>query len=105
MARRKRRTFNAEFKFETVMEALRGEKSTAQICREREISENLLARWKSEFVERGAEIFEKPNGKASSSSEQRVADLERLVGRKEMEIEILKKASSLLGSDWSKNGR
>jgi transposase-like protein len=104
MARRKRRTFNAEFKFETVMEALRGEKSSAQICREREISENLLSRWKSEFVERGAEIFEKPNGKATSS-EQRVAELERLVGRKELEIEILKKAGSLLGSDWSKNGR
>lgn len=54
MARRKRRTFNAEYKFETVMEALRGEKTSAQICREREISENLLSRWKSEFVERGA---------------------------------------------------
>jgi len=56
-------------------------------------------------VERGAEIFEKPNWKAASSSEQRVAELERLMGRKELEIEIPKKASSLPGSEWSKNGR
>ena len=41
MARQKRRTFSAEFKFETVLEALKSEKSAAQICREREINEIL----------------------------------------------------------------
>ena len=61
--------------------------------------------WKSEFVERGAEIFEKPKGKATSRSEQRVAELERLVGRKELNRDFNKRASSLVGSDWSRNGR
>ena len=37
MTRRKRRIFSTEFKFETVIEALRSEKSAAQICRERDI--------------------------------------------------------------------
>jgi transposase-like protein len=32
---KKRRTFTAQFKFETVMDVLRGEKSVAHICRER----------------------------------------------------------------------
>jgi transposase len=104
MSRRKRRAFSAEFKFETVVEALRGEKSSAQICRERDISENLLSRWKQEFLEGGAEIFEKAD-RRHDEAEQRVAALERLVGRKELEIEILKKAGSLLGSDWSGNGK
>ena len=104
MAKRKRRTFSAEFKFETVIEVLRGEKSAAQICRERDISENLLSRWKQEFVERGVEIFQKAD-KRHDDAEQRIAALERLVGRKELEIEILKKAGSLLGSDWSGNGK
>ncbi len=34
---RKYRTFSADFKLNTVMEGFRGEKSIAQICREREI--------------------------------------------------------------------
>jgi len=105
MSKRKRRMFNAEFKFEAVVEALRGEKAAAQICRERDISENLLSRWKTEFAERGAEVFEKANGKTASAGEQRIAELERLVGRQALEIEILKKASSLLGSGWMRNGR
>lgn len=105
MARRKRRGFSAEFKFERVIEALQGEKSSAQICREQEISETLLSRWKQEFLERGAEVFERNGDKRRDEAEQRVADLERMVGKLALENEVLKKASSVLGSDWQRNGR
>lgn len=105
MARRKRRSFSAEFKFETVVEALRGEKTAAQICRERDISENLLSRWKQEFVERGAAVFERGKSSKADETEQRIADLERMVGRLALENEILKKASSWLESERHKNGR
>ena len=107
MARRKRRNFSAEFKFETVLEALRGEKSAAQICRERDINENLLSRWKQEFLEQGASLFARSEraAAAQSESEARIAELERMVGKLTMQIEVLKKASSLWESDWKKNGR
>src|SRR5574340_1576268 len=105
MARKKRRTFDAQFKFEALLEVLQGEKSAAQICRERDINENLLSRWKQEFLSKGPEVFEnKANGKASDA-ETRVAELERLVGRQALELEILKKAGTLLGSGWNGNGR
>lgn len=39
MARKSRRRFSAEFKLDTVLEGLRGEKSIAQLCRERDITE------------------------------------------------------------------
>ena len=104
MSRRRRRTFSAAFKFDTVVEALRGEKSAAQICREREISENLLARWKQEFLERGAELFARNGQGPVAAAEQRVAELERLVGRQALEIEVLKKAGGWLGSAWGKSG-
>lgn len=41
MSNNKRRTYSAEFKLDTVMEGLRGEKSVAQICRERGIKDTL----------------------------------------------------------------
>jgi transposase-like protein len=105
MARKKRRTFDAQFKFETVIEALRSEKSAAQICREREISENLLSRWKQEFLSKGPEVFEKKSQRGEQELVERTAELERLVGRQALELEILKKAGALLGSGWNGNGR
>jgi transposase-like protein len=105
MARKKRRTFDAQFKFETVIEALRGEKSAAQICREREINENLLSRWKQEFLSKGPEVFEKKGHRGEEELAERMAELERLVGRQALELEILKKAGVLLGSGWNGNGR
>lgn len=107
MARQKRRTFSAEFKFETVLEALKGEKSAAQICREREINENLLSRWKQEFLQQGAEVFRRGE-QASAATEElsaRIAELERMVGKLTMQVEISKKASAIWESGWRKNGR
>jgi transposase-like protein len=105
MSRRKRRTFTAEFKFETVLEALRGEKSAAQLCREREISETLLSRWKQDFLSKGPELFENKANGSASALEARIAELERLVGRQALELEVLKKAGSLLGLGWNGSGR
>ena len=38
---KKRRTFSAQFKLETVLEGVRDEKTVAQICREQDITEAL----------------------------------------------------------------
>ncbi|HBY97098.1 MAG TPA: hypothetical protein DEP84_24660 [Chloroflexi bacterium] len=105
MARRKRRTFTPEFKFETVLEALRGEKSAAQICHERDISETLLSRWKQEVVSKGPRLFERQATGKANELEVRVAELERLVGRQALELEVLKKAGSVLGLGWNGSGR
>jgi transposase len=107
MVRQKRRTFKAEYKFETVLEALKGEKSAAQICREREINENLLSRWKQEFFQQGAEVFRRGEQSSAATAEMsaRIAELERMVGKLTMQLEISKKVSAIWESDWRKNGR
>jgi transposase-like protein len=50
----KRREFSAQFKLETVLEGLRGEKSVAQICRERDITDSLYYKWRDEDRRFGA---------------------------------------------------
>ena len=52
-----RRQFSAEFKLETVLEALRGEKTIAQICRERDIKDSLVYKWREHFEQHAAEVF------------------------------------------------
>ena len=93
---KKRRTYSAEFKLATVMEGLRGEKPIAQICRERNITDSLYYKWREQFVERAAEVFEDQRGTVQNEKDERIADLERMVGKLAMENEILKKAKSWL---------
>jgi transposase-like protein len=58
MGKKQRRTFSAEFRLDTVMKGLRGEKSVSTICRERDITETLYYKWKQTFIERASDIFE-----------------------------------------------
>jgi transposase len=105
MAQKSRRKFSAEFKLDTVMEGLRGEKSIAQICRERDISESLYQKWKTHFQARAVEIFADRRSTARDNQEDQIAELERLVGRLTLENEILKKARTWLDTPSGRNGR
>jgi hypothetical protein len=62
-----------------------------------------LTLWKDTFLERLPLLF---GDDARLGQEQaRVAELEQLVGRLALELEILKKASRLLPGSTAKNGR
>ena len=52
---RKYRKFSARQKSELVLASLRGQKTIAELCREHEISETLLRRWREQFLVAGAE--------------------------------------------------
>jgi transposase len=90
-------------KARAVLQVLTGQKSAAQICREFQISESLLSRWKKQFLDGASAVFEKESDPAQDG--ERVAELERLVGRLTLELEAAKKASQLLDSPTSKRGR
>ena len=105
MSRKKRRKFSKDFKLDTVMEGLRGEKSIAQICRERNITDSLYYKWRDIFIENAEEIFEDRRENQKEENEDRTAELERMVGRLTMENDILKKAKSWLGTVARRNER
>jgi transposase len=96
MSRKKRRTYTAEFKLDTVMEGLQGKKSVAQICRERRIKDTLYYKWRDIFIERAAEIYDNTGGHEQQEKDERIAELERMVGKLAMENEVLKKAKNWL---------
>ena len=97
-----RRKFTAEFKAQLVLDLVSGAKSAAELCREHQLNPQLLARWKTEFLERAPLLFQQ---EAMQSQEQeRIAELERVVGRLTMQLEIAKKASAILSSQPNRNG-
>lgn len=93
---RKQRTFTAEFKAQVVLEVLTGVKSAAQACREHRLNDATLSRWKREFVENAARVFEQDKG--YGEYEARIAELERMIGQQAVELAAAKKASLLLNS-------
>ena len=46
------RKFKPEFKLQCVLDILSGRKSPAQICREHNMSESVLSKWRHLFMER-----------------------------------------------------
>ena len=92
---KERRTYSAGFKFNLVMELISGQKTMSQLCREHSIKDSVIARWREQFLARGHEVFQANNGQ-SSEGDERVAQLERLLGQLTMELEASKKASSWL---------
>ena len=99
----KRRAFTPEFKARVVLEELTGVKDKAEICREYRLRPQVLSRWREEFVERAPEIF--ATAPSRGDEQDRIAELERMVGRLTMELEAAKKASNILTSLSSGKGR
>ena len=96
-----RRQYTAEFKAKVVLQVLSGEKTASDLCRAHKLNPNVLNRWRKEFLEQAPSIFEQ--GEVGSEQEQKIAELERLVGQLTVQLEIAKKASTYLNLD--KNGR
>ena len=74
------------------MEALTGEKTPGQIAKQYGIHPNSVGLWKKEFLERGAEMFAEDG--TVQEYERRIRQLEQLVGKKEVEIALLKNFGS-----------
>jgi transposase-like protein len=85
-----------------MLEILAEQKSIAQASREYGIKDTVLSRWKQEFIERAPQLFEQSSSR--DERDQRIAELERMVGRLAMELEMSKKVSRFLGSEPSRNG-
>jgi transposase len=91
-----RRLFNAEFKREQLARVQRKELTVAELSRELGIHVSLVRRWQS-LMDRGGKTAVTANEEVVPASELRAAhmrirELERALGKKTMEVEILQAA-------------
>ncbi len=88
---RKYRKFTAQQKTEIVLASLRGPKTMTELCREHEIADSLLRKWREQFLAAGAErLSGKMERTEADELRRQVARLERALGagRKTMEVEV-----------------
>jgi len=94
----KRKHYSAEFKTRVVLELLSGQKGLLQASREYGIKDTILSRWKQEFLERAPQLFGKEQQVDNREAEVRIAELERMVGKLTIELDLAKKALGY--SNW-----
>lgn len=95
---KERRKFSPEFKVKVVLEMLKGEKGLMQASRDYKIKDTVLSRWKQEFLERAPELFKPEGSDDQRQTMERMAELERMVGRMTLELDIAKKVFGISGS-------
>jgi transposase len=104
-----RRIFTVEFKRGIVQQLVKGEKTLAEVSRELDIQPSVIREWKRR-VEAGATTAVASNedvvpASALREAQQRIRELERLLGRKQMEVEILQAAQDVVKtSPWLRKG-
>ena|SRR5215831_14649093 len=86
------RVHSREFKLTVVRQLASGEKRPAQICREYNLANSVVSRWRNEYDQRGEQAFLPPANSDSPSAEARIAELERFCGQLALENALLKKA-------------
>ena len=83
----KRKVYSSHVKFQAVMEVVKG-KPVGEVARLYGFHPTLFPQWKRRFEERGSSIFEEGR---TDEYQKKIDELTRLVGKKEVEIELLKK--------------
>ena len=91
----KRRKFTSAFKAKVAIEAIRERKTLAELSKEYEVHPNIITKWKKEFLERSAVVFETEPPQDDFDAERE--KLFAKIGQLEVERDWLKKTSVKAG--------
>jgi transposase len=89
--KRPRRNHSAAFKARVALEAIKGEKTLAQLAAQYDVHPNQVTSWKTELLEKATEIFGKGATEASADR-QRIQELHAKIGELTIERDFLGKA-------------
>ena len=81
-------SYSPKFKFKVVLEALKGDRKNVEIARAYDVHPTTLSNWKSEFMDKGPEVF--GGNDTVKEYEKKISDLEQMLGKKEVEIALMR---------------
>jgi transposase-like protein len=97
MPNKTRKKYTPEFKFKLVTESIKTDNATAT-ARKYSVNFGLLIKWKNNFLEKGKQIFETDADKEKEDLRRKVSKLEQIIGKKEVELSLLKNFSDFYES-------
>jgi transposase len=103
MTKQSRRKFSADFKAKVALEAIKNQKTLAELSQQFEVNSVTISKWKSDFLENMSVIFENGNEKKSNQESPDIDQLYAQIGQLKVENDYLKKSARKLGissSEW-----
>ena len=92
-----RKSYSSAFKAKVALEAIKKEKTIAQLSSEYGVHANQINQWRKRLLEELPEIFSKKRQKKEKDNEDLQDELYRQIGQLKVELDWLKKKSKQLG--------
>jgi len=91
-----RKGHNGAFKAKVALEAIKGEKTLAQLSSEFEVHANQIGQWRKQLLNELPSLFSDRRKKQDREQEDLVSELYRQIGQLKVEVDWLKKKSQML---------
>jgi transposase len=91
-----RKSYDATFRAKVALEAVRGEKTLAELSSTFGVHPNQICKWKKQLLESLPDLFTDRRKKRDRDSEELVDELYRQIGQLKVELDWLKKKSQKL---------
>ena len=88
---KRRKTYDDSFKARVALEAIKGERTLAEIASQHEVHPNQILQWKKRLLENVADIFSKKRDPQLEEQQRLIEELYRKIGQQNIELEFLKK--------------
>ena len=88
--------FDAQLKAKVAIEAVKGERTLAEIGSIYEVHPNLVGQWRKQLLEKSAEIFSNKRERETVDAEKLQAELYQQIGQLKVELDWLKKKYRLI---------
>jgi transposase-like protein len=96
MVRTIRKNHNGAFKAKVALEAVKGEKTLAQLSSEFGVHANQIGQWRKQLLNELPSLFANRRTKYDKEQEDLISELYRQIGQLKVELDWLKKKSHLL---------
>lgn len=88
---RTRRRFSAALKARVALEAIRGQKTAAELAGEHQVHPSQITQWKKQLLDAAQEVFSDFRGQDRQQQEELIAQLYQQIGQLKVEVDFLKK--------------
>lgn len=89
MSSAKKTSYSNEFKFKVALDAIRAQKTLAELVAEHNVASSLISKWKKQLIECGANAFAVSGRPQTTDNKEQ--KLYEQIGKQAVELDYLKK--------------